>query len=358
MSDANAPSEIDRWRLESDLREREMALKERDHELRREELALKRAEATQSRYRNPLVVAIFAAAIAAGGNALVAFVNGQQTRRVEEVRAEAGRILEMIKTGEPDSAAANLSFLARTGLISNPDRLAAIEDFLTNRAPGEGPALPTATGGEVARPARDLPVDDALRALGDSVGRLLAGGQDVCTSFFVGPNRLIAPDFCIPEGEQDLLFLHALDVETLAPSSLWTLNPKPVETISLADATLHLLAFEASPEGVIAWSPLSARAPKVGDPIATVFFRGNETLLVARDPSCAVTAVTDTMFAHPCVMGGGAAGAPILSPDGAEVIGVHVNVQRLAEGQLSWAVRADRILEASPTLAAVGRPGP
>ncbi|MBS0642190.1 MAG: hypothetical protein JSS43_20170 [Proteobacteria bacterium] len=139
------------------LREREIALKERELEAKVEEIR-------RSRLTNPLVVAIFAAAIAGLSSAVVAFINGTEQRAqderraqldstretqkakadriLEEGKAEAARILEMIKTNEPDKAAANLSFLLETGLIADEERRNKLRIFLDNRKEGQGPSLP------------------------------------------------------------------------------------------------------------------------------------------------------------------------------------------------------------------------
>src|SRR5262249_53722210 len=67
----------------------------------------------------------------------------EQTRVLEEGKAEAARILEMIKTGDPDKAADNLKFLIDAGLISDADRRRNIRNFLANRPAGKGPTLPS-----------------------------------------------------------------------------------------------------------------------------------------------------------------------------------------------------------------------
>jgi hypothetical protein len=72
---------------------------------------------------------------------------------MEDTRAESARILEMIKTGDADKAAENLRFLADAGLISDRQRVDAIRSFLKTRSPGQGPSLPSPSGGSVARPA-------------------------------------------------------------------------------------------------------------------------------------------------------------------------------------------------------------
>jgi len=128
-----------------------------EYQLKTRELDLKQKEQQRSNWSSPLVVAILAAAVAGLSNAFVATINGQLQRqieqskaaeslRIEESRSEAGRILEMIKTGEPDKAAGNLKFLIDTGLISNEQRVAQIQRYLSTRQPGTGPFLPAADG--------------------------------------------------------------------------------------------------------------------------------------------------------------------------------------------------------------------
>jgi len=125
--------------IEMEFRKRELAVKEG-------ELDLHRKEQAGSGWRNPLVVAIMAATVAAAGNAVVAVVNGRLERSLESQKSEQARILEMIKTGDPDKAADNLEFLLKTGLIDDAGRAEKIQKFLANRVPGNGPALPTASG--------------------------------------------------------------------------------------------------------------------------------------------------------------------------------------------------------------------
>lgn len=132
MSEQTAALEFERekWRSEYELRKRDLELKERD--------------ASRSRWSSPLVLAVLAAAIAGLGNAAAIWLNGRQARDLEETKAEAARILEVIRTDNPDKAATNLKFLVDAGLISDADRRANIRTFLDARAAGQGPALPPA----------------------------------------------------------------------------------------------------------------------------------------------------------------------------------------------------------------------
>jgi hypothetical protein len=94
---------------------------------------------------NPIVLAVFAAAIAAAGNAGVAWLNGYEVNRANVSKGEADRILEAIKTNNPDNAATNLSFLIDAGLVESPETKGPIENYLKHRKKGEGATLPAAT---------------------------------------------------------------------------------------------------------------------------------------------------------------------------------------------------------------------
>jgi hypothetical protein len=126
--------EREKWQFERTLREREQANRDA-------EVALRREEQARSRWRSPLVVGIFAAAVAAAGNAVVAFVNGRLQRDLEDgkagaqlvleqSKAESDRILEMIKTDDPDKAAEILAFLLDTGLVNDQQHIKNLRAFL------------------------------------------------------------------------------------------------------------------------------------------------------------------------------------------------------------------------------------
>jgi hypothetical protein len=99
-------------------------------------------EKSRSSWSNPIVVAILGASLAGIGNAGVALINGYQSQYTEKQKAEDGRLLEAIKTGNPDAAAVNLQFLLDLKLISNPETVAHLDTFLAKRKPGTGPSLP------------------------------------------------------------------------------------------------------------------------------------------------------------------------------------------------------------------------
>lgn len=145
MSTTSPPSEREKWEREQALKEQEFSLKERELLLKTDELGLKKKEYALSGWKSPLVVAIMAGAVAAIGNAIVTMTNGRLQRDLEDQKSEQTRILEMIKTGDPDKAAENLRFLLDAGLISNVETSKKLADFLSKRKPGSGPTLPSAS---------------------------------------------------------------------------------------------------------------------------------------------------------------------------------------------------------------------
>ena len=171
--------ERERWRTEIDLRRRELALREREVDLKEREqrnrdaeFELKRREQASSSWRNPLTVAVLAAAVAATGNAVIAVVNGNLQRDLERSKAESERILEMVKTGDREEAAENLDFLVKSGLLSDPKLIARLNRFLDERAPGSGPSLPVVTvrGGVTFERSAALtrPLQQSLQSLLES----------------------------------------------------------------------------------------------------------------------------------------------------------------------------------------------
>ena len=215
-----AVSERERFEAEQAVKQRELAVAEGD-------LALRRAAAEESRWTSPLVLAVLAAAIAAAGNAAVAYLNGGQQRRLEETRAganrelerekaeaqielerekaaaqraldeqesESARILEVIKTGDTERAAGNMQFLVDAGLVTKPDLVEKLSQYLATRAVGQGPALPPADGAFSFKDSADLtPATQA--ALSDTLGSFLAYLDKVGFARDEGPIAIEVRDF-------------------------------------------------------------------------------------------------------------------------------------------------------------------
>jgi hypothetical protein len=152
MPDGLCDSALEREKLreELSLRDREVAVKEREQAAKEREINATIDDKRRSRWINPLVIAVLVAALAAAGNAGVALLNSWQQRELEETKAEAARILQVLETDNADKAAINLKFLLDTGLITDPKRLTELQTFLDQRRPGEGPTTAQTPSNEKA----------------------------------------------------------------------------------------------------------------------------------------------------------------------------------------------------------------
>ncbi|MCP4288224.1 MAG: TIGR02594 family protein, partial [Gammaproteobacteria bacterium] len=117
------------------LETRKLDLEEKKHAddvaLRKRELKIRELAGQESAWRSPLFLAVVAAMIGLAGNAVVALINGISERSLERQKAEAGRILQALKTGDPDNAAENLKLLVDTKLV---DKTALdIQSYLDGR---------------------------------------------------------------------------------------------------------------------------------------------------------------------------------------------------------------------------------
>jgi hypothetical protein len=147
-SSSNVPANDNIPDMQLELRRLELDEKkaEQEHQIRLRELGLKEAETKRSRWSSPLVLSIIAAAIAAVGNGYISWLNGanqlaiESTRNasqkeIEQEKAEAARILEATKSSSPKEAAEKIRFLIEVGLISDPNRRAALEAYLKPEKP-------------------------------------------------------------------------------------------------------------------------------------------------------------------------------------------------------------------------------
>jgi GH24 family phage-related lysozyme (muramidase) len=182
--DDESSFEREKWRSDLAFRERELALKEKGHEVALTELQLKQAEQQASRWKSPLIVAIFAAAVAGISNAFLSYLSSETQTKLETQKSEQLRILEMIKTGDPDKAANNLRFLLEAGLIRDALLRGDLQRFLNTRKPGTGPTLPTT--GFVAK--------DAPQLLSKFEGTILKVYKDPTGSSYIGSGHRLTKE--------------------------------------------------------------------------------------------------------------------------------------------------------------------
>lgn len=102
-----------RFARETELRLKELALKER--EVMASEIELKR-----SRWLNPTVIGLFAAALGLVGNLVVASIGNRNAQQVEHSRAQSSLIIQAVSTGDATRACKNLVSFIKLGLLDDP----------------------------------------------------------------------------------------------------------------------------------------------------------------------------------------------------------------------------------------------
>ena len=346
----DGPSEYEKWERECAFRERELALAEQESALKVAEADLRKREHQQSRWRNPLLIAIGAAAIAAFGNIYVAVTNGKQGRDLEDRKSEQTRILEMIKTGNPDSAANNLRFLLEAGLITDPDRKQALERYLAGRRQGSGVSLPSATPGAVGGiigvddtvPVAGLPRDHPLSRLTGAVGQIefsAPGGPPFrCTGVAIGEDQVLTADFCVPprvglaRPGRIVFRIKIQGRDQDFPATLVNVGS------SGPDAGYALLRIPGLSQRLGVSIPLATQAPRMNEPLSMILFRAGEARATTRAADCRVRSIAAVLVTHGCDTGGQSAGSPLLNGRN-EIVGLHLT----AGSQPSTAVRGDWI---------------
>lgn len=124
--------------LEDSYREREFQLREREIAAREREVSARERETKGSPWQNPLVIGVFAAALALIGNIFVTVSNNRNSQEVERIRAQSNLVFEAIKTNQVD-ACKNLDFFVQLGLLEDPHE--AIHQSCTTN-PTTAPSLP------------------------------------------------------------------------------------------------------------------------------------------------------------------------------------------------------------------------
>lgn len=143
-------SDQERWR-------EELALKSREIDLREREIELAAGRQRAERWRNPLTVAVVAAALAGFFNAYVAYANNNAQLELETAKAESARILEVLKIGDPARVRENLTFLVQVGLIESAGLRRGISSLSRERPPVYlSPAAVAAFQREAGMPADGL----------------------------------------------------------------------------------------------------------------------------------------------------------------------------------------------------------
>lgn len=344
------PTDRERWESDCRFRERELQRSEAETEIKRKEVELRGVELGRSRYANPVFIAVVAAAIAAAGNAYVAFTNGQSQRDLEDRKSEQARIQEMIKTGDPDTAAKNLQFLLDAGLLRDPDTVAALKKYLAARAPGSGAALPPESGApgiigaDDTVPLESLPTGTPLANVARGVGRVRQYSGNVmrtqCTAVHVGQGAVIVPGFCVSGGGNDARFGFVVKLGAIERTVPAKLRGPPITA-----SGDEVLGFAVLDVPVMLDAPalkLATASPKVGEPLSMILYRNDEPRVISSAADCRVTVVETAAVGHLCDTGTGSSGAPLLNSAN-EVVGLHLMRSNPPDAPYARALRGDWI---------------
>jgi hypothetical protein len=159
------------------LEERDIYVREQELKLKEREVVARETEVSKSRWTNPLVLSLLAAAAGLIGNVIVAI----NTQNVEHLRAQSTLILEAIKTGDDKIAACkNLTFFVRLGLLDDANKT------IFNACPGDqGNSIPTLPASRDSQPSnylRIMVMDDHAAPIPDATvhTRDNAGNGDNC----------------------------------------------------------------------------------------------------------------------------------------------------------------------------------
>lgn len=124
QSPAEASLDDRKFDFERDARLKEIAIRDR-------ELSIKETEFRRSRWLNPTVIGLVAAATGLFGNLLVAFFANVNNQKIEKFKAQSNLIVQAVGTGDAKSACRNLISFIRLGLLEDPEgRLSKCETDL------------------------------------------------------------------------------------------------------------------------------------------------------------------------------------------------------------------------------------
>jgi hypothetical protein len=146
-----------KFAFDQELRLQEIAIKAR-------EVSMKEAELLRSRWLNPTVIGLVAAASGLFGNLFVAFFSNMNSQRIEQFKAQSNLIVQAVGTGDQKSACRNLISFIRLGLLEDPQgRLGRCETDLNT--------IPVLPSGSTYTPLLDTPSAVAMAPVVNAVAQ-------------------------------------------------------------------------------------------------------------------------------------------------------------------------------------------
>jgi hypothetical protein len=97
------------------------------------------ADDSKDFWRSSVFAGLIVAGIGLLGNVFATFQQTASAERVAHAKAQSDLILEAIRTGDPKKAATNLLFLARLGLLDDPENAPYLPIVGPQRAKNSNP---------------------------------------------------------------------------------------------------------------------------------------------------------------------------------------------------------------------------
>jgi hypothetical protein len=157
LSDIGLSLDERKFAFDKELRLKEITIKAR-------EVSMKETELLRSRWLNPTVIGLVAAALGLFGNLIVALISNVNSQRIERFKAQSNLIVQAVGTGDQKSACRNLISFIRLGLLDDPEgRLGKCETDLNT--------IPVLPSGSTYTPVLDTPSAVAMAPVVSSVAQ-------------------------------------------------------------------------------------------------------------------------------------------------------------------------------------------
>lgn len=299
---------------------------------------------------NPIALAVVGGFVTLMTGIATTAYTAAQNREAEALRASYSRdsareafqadlIKKFVEGPSPEAVRGNLKFLIDAGLV--PAYAKDISSYLAKN-PEAAPQVGAERGRDDAVPTASLATSDPLQLPSRSVGQLVSRDRGYsCTAFLVGPDLIASAGHCVFDTGMEFALGDARIPVTLVAR-------KDSSGTRPSEASYALLRLSKHPAVEVLPLKLSSVPPPTGIRLAILLFRGSQTQLTVRSPNCVAGQVGKETFEHACTTGSGSSGAPVISLDTAEVVGLHSTRRMLAtgEGLGGWATRADIVATA------------
>jgi len=328
VKEAEEPSKREFFEFEKEKFERELEVKK----------LTSRAEMMRERFnfiKSPLALAILGGIVTIVVNSVASYYSNENTIGLEREKLQSELIKKYLEV--PDSAGriANLNFLVESGLI--PNYSGPVSAYLKKNPALAPQTVPTTTasvdnwrsfGGNNVL---DGGVLKRVQNAGDSLVVVMTRQSirewQKCTGFLVNDRTIATIGYCVP-GELAATSPKLSDISLQGIAPAGAIEPQVVSVVLRGEGSsdhriaLLTLSFPVQGKQVL---KVRAEAPVVGDRLIMPFLKGGAAEFSASvDDECSISEINgESVIAYRCDGDIGSAGAPLVSFETGEVIGIH-----------------------------------